>query len=66
MLTKPSIGRTGHLARPYRYACPPKEELALLAAARTDENPYIEPAIILALETAKALFLCSNSPQENR
>lgn len=28
------------------------EELALLAAARQDENPYIEAAIILALETA--------------
>lgn len=29
-----------------------KEEEALLAAARADENPYLEPAIILALETA--------------
>lgn len=28
------------------------EELRLLAAARADENPYVEPAIILALETA--------------
>lgn len=28
------------------------EEMALLAAAREDENPYVEPAIILALETA--------------
>lgn len=28
------------------------EEEALLDAARADENPYIEPAIILALETA--------------
>lgn len=28
------------------------EEERLLAAARADENPYIEPAIILALETA--------------
>lgn len=28
------------------------EELRLLAAARADENPYAEPAIILALETA--------------
>lgn len=28
------------------------EEEALLAAAYADENPYIEPAIILALETA--------------
>lgn len=30
----------------------PSEEVALLAAARADENPYVEPAIILALETA--------------
>lgn len=29
-----------------------EEETALLAAARADENQYIEPAIILALETA--------------
>ncbi len=28
------------------------EETALLAAARADKNPYVEPAIILALETA--------------
>lgn len=28
------------------------EETALLAAARADENPYVEPAIVLALETA--------------
>lgn len=28
------------------------EEAALLKAAREDENPYVEPAIILALETA--------------
>lgn len=28
------------------------EELALIEAARQDANPYIEPAIILALETA--------------
>lgn len=28
------------------------DELRLLAAARADENPYVEPAIILALETA--------------
>lgn len=30
----------------------PEEERAILAAAREDANPYIEPAIILALETA--------------
>ena len=30
----------------------PAEEERLLVAARGDENPYIEPAIILALETA--------------
>lgn len=30
----------------------PDEETALLAAARADENPYVEPAILLALETA--------------
>lgn len=30
----------------------PEEEHALLAAARNDENPYLEPAIILAIETA--------------
>lgn len=30
----------------------PSEEQRLLAAARDDENPYIEPAIVLALETA--------------
>ena len=30
----------------------PAEEERLLAAAHADENPYIEPAIILALETA--------------
>lgn len=30
----------------------PSEELAILAAARADENLFIEPAIILALETA--------------
>ncbi len=30
----------------------PGEEQRLLAAARDDENPYIEPAIVLALETA--------------
>lgn len=30
----------------------PGEEQRLLAAARADENPYIEPAIVLALETA--------------
>ncbi len=29
-----------------------KEEKALLEAVREDENPYLEPAIILALETA--------------
>lgn len=29
-----------------------KEEVALLDAARRDENPYIEPAILLGLETA--------------
>lgn len=29
-----------------------KEEQSLLQAAREDENPYIEPAIILAIETA--------------
>lgn len=29
-----------------------KEEKDLLEAARADENPYIEPAIVLALETA--------------
>lgn len=29
-----------------------KEETSLLDAARADENPYIEPAILLALETA--------------
>ena len=28
------------------------EERRLLAAARADENPYVEPAIVLALETA--------------
>jgi len=28
------------------------EESRLLAAARADENPYVEPAIVLALETA--------------
>jgi integrase len=28
------------------------EESRLLAAARADENPYVEPAILLALETA--------------
>lgn len=28
------------------------EETVLLAAARADENPYVEPAIVLALETA--------------
>lgn len=30
----------------------PDEEQLLLKAARADENPYVEPAIILALETA--------------
>lgn len=30
----------------------PREEAALLAAARADENSYVEPAILLALETA--------------
>lgn len=30
----------------------PDEEEQLLKAARADENPYVEPAIILALETA--------------
>lgn len=30
----------------------PDEELLLLKAARADENPYVEPAIVLALETA--------------
>lgn len=30
----------------------PEEERAILAAAREDANPYIEPAIVLALETA--------------
>lgn len=30
----------------------PSEEKALLDAARADENPYVEPAIVLALETA--------------
>lgn len=30
----------------------PSEEAALLDAARADENPYVEPAIVLALETA--------------
>ncbi|UCV23587.1 site-specific integrase [Ferribacterium limneticum] len=30
----------------------PDEERRLLEAARADENPYVEPAIILALETA--------------
>lgn len=30
----------------------PSEEKALLEAARADENPYVEPAIVLALETA--------------
>ena len=30
----------------------PEEECAILAAAREDANPYIEPAIIIALETA--------------
>ncbi|MCK6376213.1 MAG: site-specific integrase [Zoogloea sp.] len=30
----------------------PGDEQRLLAAARGDENPYIEPAIVLALETA--------------
>lgn len=30
----------------------PDEERRLLEAARNDENPYLEPAIILALETA--------------
>ncbi len=30
----------------------PEEERAILAAAREDANPYIEPAVILALETA--------------
>lgn len=30
----------------------PAEETRLLDAARSDENPYVEPAIILALETA--------------
>ncbi len=29
-----------------------REEDAILAAARADENPYIEPAIIIALQTA--------------
>lgn len=29
-----------------------EEEVALLKAAREDENPYVEPAIILALETS--------------
>lgn len=29
-----------------------KEEAAILEAARADENPYLEPAIILGLETA--------------
>jgi integrase len=30
----------------------PDEERRLLEAARADENPYVEPAIVLALETA--------------
>lgn len=30
----------------------PSEEKALLEAARADENPYVEPDIVLALETA--------------
>ena len=30
----------------------PDEEQLLLKAARADENPYVEPAIVLALETA--------------
>ncbi|BAL23459.1 putaive site-specific recombinase/integrase [Azoarcus sp. KH32C] len=30
----------------------PSEEKELLEAARADENPYVEPAIVLALETA--------------
>ena len=30
----------------------PSEEEALLKAARADENPYVEPAIVLALDTA--------------
>lgn len=30
----------------------PSEESSLLEAAQADENPYVEPAIILALETA--------------
>lgn len=30
----------------------PSEEQAILEAARNDENPFVEPAILLALETA--------------
>ena len=30
----------------------PSEEAELIKAAREDENPYVEPAIVLALETA--------------